>query len=130
MERFINPYNFISLSDAAPQRQDEEKGKRFTGCIKDTLKTKSPVFIPNTSSSKAFAYTPDENDDPKGEHQLYDFFSYNILEPDQRYDEMWFEPVVPGSEVRGMIRSIYETLTNSCLSVSDGERVISKRTIE
>ena len=130
MERFINPYNFISLSDAAPQRQDEEKGKRFTGCIKYTLKTKSPLFIPNTSSSKAFAYTPDENDDPKGEHQLYDFFSYNILEPDQRYDEMWFEPVVPGSEVRGMIRSIYETLTNSCLSVSDGERVISKRTIE
>lgn len=129
MQRFINPYNFISLLDK-PERQKETEGKKITGSITYTLRTKSDLFIPNTSSSKAFAYTPDKKDDPRKEHSLYDFFSYEILDENKTYDNQFFEPVIPGSEVRGMIRSIYETLTNSCLSVLDGEKRIGKRTVE
>ena len=129
MQRFINPYNFISLSDK-PERKKETAGEKLTGTITYTLKTKSDLFIPNTSSNKAFAYTPDKEDDPKNEHGLYDFFSYEILDESRTYNEEYFEPVIPGSEVRGMIRSIYETLTNSCLPVLDGEKRIGKRTVE
>ena len=130
MERFINPYNFISLSKKPNREQATEAAKKYTGSITYSLTTKSSLFIPNTSSSKAFSYTPNKDDDPKNEHELYDFFSYNILDENKIYDEEWFEPVIPGSEVRGMIRSIYETLTNSCLSAIDGEKRIGKRTVE
>lgn len=130
MERFINPYNFISLSSGPYRKQGAEAEKKYIGSITYSLTTKSSLFIPNTSSSKAFSYTPNKEDDPKNEHELYDFFSYNILDENKIYDEEWFEPVIPGSEVRGMIRSIYETLTNSCLSAIDGEKRIGKRTVE
>ena len=129
MQRFINPYNFVSLSDR-PKREKESGGQKYTGSITYTLKTKSPLFIPNTTSSKAFSYTPDKNDDPRNEHGRYDFFSYEILDPNKVYDNECFEPIIPGSEVRGMVRSIYETLTNSCLPVLDGEKRIGKRTVE
>lgn len=130
MERFINPYNFISLSGKPNREQGTKAEKKYTGSITYSLTTKSSLFIPNTSSSKAFSYTPNKEDDPRNEHELYDFFSYNILDKNKTYDEEWFEPVIPGSEVRGMIRSIYETLTNSCLCALDGEKRIGKRTVE
>lgn len=133
MERFINPYNFISLSKKPNREQETEAEKKCTGSITYSLTTKSSLFIPNTSSRKAFSYTPNKEDDPRNEHELYDFFSYNILDENKTYDEgkvKAFEPVIPGSEVRGMIRSIYETLTNSCLSEIDGEKRIGKRTVE
>lgn len=129
MQRFINPYNFIGLSDA-PKREKEKEGKKLTGCIEYKIKTKSCLFIPNTSSEKAFKYNPDPEEDPQNEHKLYDFFSYNTLEKEKTYDAIAFEPIIPGSEMRGMVRSIYETLTNSCLTVLDGERRIGKRTVE
>lgn len=130
MERFINPYNFISLSGKPNREQEIEAEKKYTGSITYSLTTKSSLFIPNTSSNKAFSYTPNKENDPRNEHELYDFFSYNSLDKNKTYDGECFEPVIPGSEVRGMIRSIYETLTNSCLSSIDGEKRIGKRTVE
>lgn len=130
MERFINPYNFISLSGKPNREQEIEAEKKYTGSITYSLTTKSSLFIPNTSSNKAFSYTPNKENDPRNEHELYDFFSYNSLDKNKTYDRECFEPVIPGSEVRGMIRSIYETLTNSCLSSIDGEKRIGKRTVE
>ena len=131
MKRFINPYHFISLSDKPERSQGNPEPEKLTGSITYHLRTKSCLFIPNTSSNRAFSYQPDEQDDPKNEHQLYDFFSCRMLEKDKVYDEDFSSaPVIPGSEIRGMIRSIYETLTNSCLSVLDGERRIGKRTVE
>ena len=59
MQRFINPYNFISLSDK-PQRQQEAEGQKYTGSVTYRLRTRSSLFIPNTSSNKAFSYTPDK----------------------------------------------------------------------
>lgn len=132
--QFINPYHFISLSNK-PNRQkleeyDAVQEEKLTGSITYTLTTKSPLFIPNTTSERAFAYTPNPEDDKENEHKLYDFFSYTTLESGKTYDDEYFEPVIPGSEVRGMIRTIYETLTDSCLSVLDDETRISKRTVE
>ena len=75
MQRFINPYNFISLSDK-PERRKEKEGKKLTGSITYTLRTKSDLFIPNTSRNKAFAYTPDKEEEPKDAHGPAEFFSY------------------------------------------------------
>ena len=126
---FINPYNFISLSDKKPQLRGDEKGK-YTGYIEYSLTTRSSLFIPNVTSDRAFTYKRNPEDDPSDQHTLYDFFSYETLDKDRTYDTEYFEPVIPGSEVRGMFRSIYETLTNSCLSVIDSNIRIGKRTVE
>ena len=130
MAQFINPYNFISLSEKPVRQKANEGAETYTGYIEYLLTTKSRLFIPNTSSDKAFRYEANQDDDPDGEHKLYDFYSFHALDENKTYDEEWFEPGVPGSEVRGMFRSIYETLTNSCLSVTDGEKRIGKRTVE
>ena len=78
MQRFINPYHFISLSDQ-PERRQESEGEKLTGSVTYRLRTRSELFIPNTSSSRAFSYTPDSQDDPRNEHKRYDFFSCEIL---------------------------------------------------
>ena len=153
--QFINPYHFIGLSGKPNRslennRRSQSKPKKeelLTGVINYELTTKSRLHIPNTTTDKAFAYCPaiktdkDEGDVDR-EHKRYDFFSYHTLEnkePDavglipgtvsaERTDI--YTPVIPGSEVRGMIRTIYETLTNSCLPVIDGETRIAKRSVE
>ena len=69
------------------------------------------MFIPDSSNEKAF---PMQGED--SEHKSYDFFKYGG------------EPVLPGSEIRGMLRSVYETLTGSCLSGIDDDMELVKRT--
>ena len=54
MQRFINPYHFISLSDQ-PERRQESEGEKLTGSVTYRLRTRSELFIPNTSSSRAFS---------------------------------------------------------------------------
>lgn len=39
-------------------------------------------------------------------------------------------PVIPGSEIRGMIRSMYEAFTNSCMSALDFNKDLSSRVFE
>lgn len=41
-----------------------------------------------------------------------------------------YQPVIPGSEIRGMFRSNFEILTSSCLSSLDSDMLLSKRTME
>ena len=62
MNGFINPYNFISFP--------EKKAKAYTdtdvhtGVIEYTITTKTPLFIPNTSSDTAFSAS-DKTEDNK-----------------------------------------------------------------
>ena len=124
---FINPYNFIPLNGQDPTRvsKDQIRGT-YTGKIKYRLLTKTPLFIPNTSRNDAFAESKSTPD-----HKSYDFFSYQDLsEIDGTLEDKYFEPVIPGSEIRGMIRANYEILTNSCMSAIDDNGVLSKRTQE
>lgn len=124
IDNFINPYGFIPLGERekGPERRTYQKDQ-YTGYISYKLKTESSLFIPNTSNDKAF-----QCDDDK--HKRYDFFSPNILEAGKIYENEFFEPVIPGSEVRGVIRSIYETLTDSCIHQMNGDVVMGKRTVE
>lgn len=114
-ERFLNPYNFIPLPEhKAKAYEDQDK---HTGVIEYTITTRSPLFIPNTSEN----ITGDEVSDAFGlmieDHASYDFYSYTEIEKGKNYTNDPQEPVIPGSELRGMLRNVYETLTDSCMSV-------------
>ena len=60
-------------------------------------------------------------------HKSYDFFSYTELEAGKTYENEYHIPVIPGSEMRGVVRNVYETLTDSCMGVLNSEEYPVKR---
>lgn len=117
-KKFLNPYFYISLPDKKTI-VDISDEKTFTGKITYLLQTKTPLFIPNSSCEHAFTTE-------KPEHKSYDFYSYSELKNGEA-DEDVKEPVIPGSEVRGMLRSVYEAVTGSCMSSVNDKELITER---
>lgn len=115
--RFLNPYNFVgylgrpdrsvtaSNQDAAvlwrcpPPPHDRYVGLK--GRITCEVEAVTPLFV---SDSHAV-----QKDDKK--HKSYRFFEYDG------------NPALPASSLRGMVRAVYETVTNSCLNVFDDRRL-------
>lgn len=95
---FINPYNFVSTTQKV-RRNAVEKGN-LTGYITCTLRVEDMLALPD------IAQNPDL--------QSFSFFSAED------------NPIIPGSELRGCIRSAYEAVTESCFSVVNSE-VLSAR---
>ena len=120
---FVNPYNFIAFPKEKSKAYTDKD--RHTGYIRYTITTKSPLFIPNSSSDTAFK----DSDEVKG-HKSYDFFSYTNLDTSKRYENEYHTPVIPGSEMRGVVRSVYETLTDSCMGMLNEEEYPVKRSYE
>lgn len=113
-EKFINPYNFISFpAKKASAYTDTDK---HTGVIEYSITTKTPLFIPNSSSETAFTES-----DKIADHKSYDFFSYTELDSGKKYEGEYHVPVIPGSEMRGVVRNVYETLTDSCMGLLNSE---------
>lgn len=123
-KEFLQVYNFVPLAEKRAERYECQEER--TGVITYSITTKTPLFIPNSSSEQAFQM---EKSVPL-EHKSYDFYSYREMEADKKYDGSPEKPVLPGSELRGMIRGIYETLTDSCMGVLNEEEVPSLRTAE
>lgn len=121
VEKFINPYNFISFPKRKASAYTDED--RHTGVIEYTITTKTPLFIPNSSSETAF-----KKSDTVKDHKSYDFFSYTELDSGKRYENQYHIPVIPGSEMRGVVRNVYETLTDSCMGILNSEEYPIKRT--
>jgi len=99
-DTFVNPYNFVSLGNINNiSREDAEQITRgdLTGVIKCSLKTVTPLAIPDSEKKVEDSQAP--------RHYIYPFFKVKEKE------------VIPGSEIRGMIRSVYEAVTNSCMAV-------------
>ncbi len=96
---YINPYNFI------PYDHDREVSrgnnivseKKLTGEIRCSLSVKTPLAIPDAGARFRSKTCND--------HFIYPFMTAGGV------------PVIPGSKIRGMIRNVYETVTNSCFSV-------------
>lgn len=136
MKRFLNPYNFISFpSKKAGAYKSDETIQRHTGVIRYTVKTVTPLFIPNSSADEVFSQSKEvvnvDNEESK-KHHSYDFFSYTELDnyTDEKGNPKAPVPVIPGSEMRGVIRSIYETLTDSCMGVLNSEVFPVKRSAD
>lgn len=120
-EKFMNPYNFISFPpEKATAYTDTD---RHTGVMEYSITTKTPLFIPNSSTETAFKESSAVED-----HKSYDFFSYTELEKGRTYEGEYHIPVIPGSEIRGVVRTVYETLTDSCMGLLNSENYPVKRT--
>lgn len=113
--RFLNPYNFVRflnkpqeggslLAKCPPPPNDRYVG--LTGRITCEIKVETPVFV---ADSHAVEKINEEG------HKRYRFF------------EVDGEPAIPASSLRGMIRSMFEAVTNSCLPVFDGDRLLYRR---
>ena len=124
---FVNPYNFIPLMGKRAEA-DSLKGP-LSGVIEYSVVTKTPIIIPNTSSDRAFWKKGDEcgGDGTKDYHKSFDFFSYTDLDGRSGREGVYSSPVIPGSEMRGVLRSNFEILSNSCMSSLDTDSQLSKR---
>lgn len=101
---FINPYNFVSLSSSVDRKNisDESGDDKLTGYIVCTLKVKDMLALPDHSA------------EDKTISGAYDFYKIDG------------KPVIPGSEIRGCIRSVFEAITPSCFSVVNGNVLTSR----
>lgn len=100
MANVVNPYSFVPLG-TAPVRTSLDAcytGPLLTGRLDYTLTTDTPLLIPDTAKTV--------QDEQVEDHKRYPFFRL----PDGT-------PTIPGSEMRGAMRAVYEAVTNSCLSV-------------
>ena len=120
---FLNPYNFISFPEKKAEAYTDTD--KHTGVIEYTITTKTPLFIPNSSSDRAF-----KESGKAADHKSYDFFSYINLNPAKTYENEYHFPVIPGSEMRGVVRNVYETLTDSCMGLLNEEEHPVKRSPE
>ena len=99
---FINPYNFIPLDKKCIRTTNEECGT-YTGYMECELETLTPLIMLDTDSKdKEHVLTSKQEED---KHRVYN----ETFKIDGR-------PAIPGSELRGMIRSKFEALTSSCMS--------------
>ncbi len=103
--RFLNPYNFVRflnqsrpnnnvLGNCPPPPHDRYVG--LTGRITCEVEAVTPLFVSDSHGVE----------DDKG-HKTYRFFEYDG------------QPALPASSLRGMVRSVFEAVTNSCLGVFD-----------
>ena len=100
MANVVNPYSFVPLG-TAPVRTSLDAcytGPLLTGRLDYTLTTDTPLLIPDTAKTV--------QDEQVEDHKRYPLFRL----PDGT-------PTIPGSELRGAMRGVYEAVTNSCLSV-------------
>lgn len=124
---FVNPYHFYPLTSEC--KRGEYKEGDLTGKITVEIKTETPLFIPNITSERLeFCDDGKKGEEPKREHKRYEFFSYHQYENEESGETQAKEPVIPGSEIRGMIRSVYEAITGSCMSAIDLNKPFYKRT--
>ncbi|MEK6285814.1 MAG: TIGR03986 family CRISPR-associated RAMP protein [Acidobacteriota bacterium] len=112
--RFLNPYNFVrylererptdhNLGNCPPPPHDRYIG--LTGRITCRVDAKTPLFISDSHAVREL------KDKEKEGHKIYRFFEYEG------------QPALPASSLRGMIRAIFETATNSCFAVFTNKRL-------
>lgn len=120
--KFINPYHFMPLKDKKTIVADNETEEKYSGYIQVQIKNRTPMIIPN----------PYGKEDSSREKTL-NFFTYyeeyegNSGTEGENIAYKHYPPVIPGSSIRGMLRSVYEMATNSCMSVLDKKTVVSRR---
>ncbi|WP_026893447.1 TIGR03986 family type III CRISPR-associated RAMP protein [Lacrimispora aerotolerans] len=122
-ERFINPYNFIPLEEKVSRKKVDLSYKdSYTGYFQCKYQLLTPLIIPNTSSNQAFYRDGDDSDSVS-----YDFFSYENLNGKRMSDNEMYRPVIPGSEIRGAVRSVHEAAFCGCMSTVTTDHSLDRR---
>lgn len=111
---FINPYTFVPTPrNVKVKREKLEAGslaKLHTGVLRCALFVKTPVGIPDGELAKKTNVK---------DHLEYPFFSY--MEGGKR------TLAIPGSSIRGSLRSVFEAATDSCFSTLRDNTGLSRR---
>jgi CRISPR-associated protein (TIGR03986 family) len=110
-EAAIAPYNFVELPEQPVHAQDEHQpvlhdryhSNRKTGRIVCTLTTASPLYVRCALTTEQFAKGEDER-----QHPPPDWRDAVKHTPDFFYLHNREQPVIPGSSLRGMLRSLVE----------------------
>ena len=122
-EMFVNPYFFIPLEEKCRKESKFEGEKGLTGWFECELIPITPIFIPNTTNANRFQRSIEGKD-----VKSYEFYSYQDLSDVKSNNPLPPKiAVIPGSEIRGMIRSAFEAITNSCLSTIDDKKPLFRR---
>ncbi len=107
----MNPYDFVPIDTARPPQRRKpvwhnvlapDKGhpeKLYSGYLNLYIKAETPLFIPYIDSSQQTS--PMQNPDKPAEH-IY------------RKDGMY---IIPGTSLKGVLRTVVETLCSGCLGV-------------
>jgi len=127
--RFLNPYNFVRLprpSQAVPddmgarllsrcQPPPHDRWIGLNGKLVCEVEAVTPIFI-----SDAEAYYASKSLEKK-DHKTYRFFRYDFGDgPESKPD-----PALPASSLRGMVRNVFESVTNSCFAHFDYAKRLS-----
>lgn len=123
----INPYTFVKSKKEIERLQEGEQGKKF-GVISCKLWIKTPLLIPD--EQKAPKATDDNSISGGGQSETLcngtkkenDYVPFMSRGDEQK------DYIIPGSSLRGPIRSVYEALTNSCFVTARPSQNISTRT--
>lgn len=105
---FINPYNFVPVNLNQTPRSDITQPQKnlLTGYLDCRIRCRTPLAVPDVSRRKEIGE----------EHFSYPFFTIDGV-----------TPMIPGSAIRGVIRAVYETLTDSCFGSMQADTKITVR---
>lgn len=129
--RFVNPYNFIPFEkEKSTVRAGRDKvyhsGEALsTGWLEVEMEVKSPLLIPDAAHPHYLDIATGKERTNLSEleknnvHKKYDFYHLG--------DGAEKKYLVPGSELRGMVRAMYEAVTNSCFPFLLHEKPMSQR---
>ncbi|WP_017975256.1 TIGR03986 family type III CRISPR-associated RAMP protein [Actinopolyspora halophila] len=103
-ETFVNPYTFVPFPQAGPHRCAPQghagRGDLLSGTLVVTLHARTPLLLRGISSAQQPTDLPRRPDGT---------------------------PMIPGSALKGALRSLHETLAGGCLRVFDEEFTPSYR---
>lgn len=130
---FINPYNFVSVNleetkhfnmeEMSQGEPVQETTELQTGYLVCRMKCRTPLAIPDTMNKK--------ETDCEG-HFKYHFMGMKeeTLQGTGEGEvktEVTGTPLIPGSSIRGVIRNVYETITDSCFGTMREDTSITIR---
>lgn len=114
---FINPYTFLERNKKVNREEMEKVVGNHTGVFFCRIYPKTPLLIPDVFKKKEIVDRKEKNTKNKEiKHFSYPFF------------RLGDNPVIPGSSIRGPLRSVYEALTDSCYSTARSGQYITART--
>lgn len=132
---FINPYNFVPFGTTIEQKRKSreaayrsEERQLISGYLTVDLYTRTPLIIPDGAHPKYWDVKKNKeirNPEEKEKKELHK--EYRFLRVPCPQNEQKEQPIIPGSELRGMLRSAYEAVTDSCVAFLLNDKPISQR---
>lgn len=115
----INPYNFMPLGHA-PKRekltpeflQHRSTKKSYSGCLAVTLRAVSPVFLASRLPGDVIRNHCGCTRACTADNKLKTIYT--------RFSHRGGRPMIPATSLKGMVRSVFEAATDSCLGIFDG----------